>query len=33
VDEELRLEVALFAAARRLAKASGEAPQGLDRGG
>ena len=33
MDEELRLEVALFAAARRLAKASGEAPQGLDRGG
>lgn len=32
-DEELRLEVALFAAARRLAKASGEAPKGLDRGG
>jgi DNA-binding MarR family transcriptional regulator len=33
VDEELRLEVALFAAARRLAKAGGEAPKGLDRGG
>jgi DNA-binding MarR family transcriptional regulator len=33
VDEELRLEVALFAALRRLAKASGEAPKGLDRGG
>ncbi len=33
VDEELRLEAALFAAVRRLAKASGEAPKGLDRGG
>jgi DNA-binding MarR family transcriptional regulator len=33
VNEELRLEAALFAALRRLAKASGEAPNGLDRGG
>jgi DNA-binding MarR family transcriptional regulator len=33
VKEELRLEAALFAALRRLAKASGEAPNGLDRGG
>jgi DNA-binding MarR family transcriptional regulator len=33
VNEELRLEAALFAALRRLAKASGEAPKGLDRGG
>ncbi len=33
MDDELRLEIALFAAVRRLAKASGEAPKGLDRGG
>jgi DNA-binding MarR family transcriptional regulator len=33
VDEELRLEAALFAMLRRLAKVSGEAPTGLDRGG
>ncbi len=33
VNEELRVEAALFAALRRLAKASGEAPKGLDRGG
>lgn len=33
VNEELRLEAALFAALRRLAKVSGEAPNGLDRGG
>ncbi len=33
VNEELRLEAALFAAVRRLAKASGEVPNGLDRGG
>ena len=33
MNEELRLEAALFAAIRRLAKASGDAPNGLDRGG
>lgn len=33
MKEELRLEEALFAAIRRLAKASGDAPNGLDRGG
>jgi DNA-binding MarR family transcriptional regulator len=33
VNEELRLEAALFAALRRLAKASGDRPGGLDRGG
>ncbi len=33
MNEELRLEAALFAALRRLAKASGEAPNGLDRAG
>ena len=33
MNEELRLEDALFAAIRRLAKASGDAPNGLDRGG
>jgi DNA-binding MarR family transcriptional regulator len=33
VNEELRLEAALFAAIRRMAKASSEAPHGLDRAG
>ncbi len=33
MNEELRLEAALFAALRRLAKASGATPSGLDRGG
>ena len=33
MNEELRLEAALFAAIRRLAKVSGEVPTGLDRGG
>jgi DNA-binding MarR family transcriptional regulator len=33
VSEELRLEAALFATIRRLAKASGGAPSGLDRSG
>ncbi len=33
MNEELRLEAALFAALRRLAKVSGEAPNGLDRAG
>lgn len=32
MNEELRLEAALFATLRRLAKVSGEAPAGLDRG-
>jgi DNA-binding MarR family transcriptional regulator len=33
VDDELRLEAALFAALRRLAKAGAERPTNLDRGG
>ncbi len=33
MNEEVRLEAALFAVLRRLAKASGDAPKGLDRGG
>jgi DNA-binding MarR family transcriptional regulator len=33
VNDELRLEAALFAALRRLARAGGERPTGLDRGG
>ena len=33
MNDELRLEAALFAALRRLAKAGGERPSGLDRGG
>jgi DNA-binding MarR family transcriptional regulator len=33
VNDELRLEVALWATVRRLARAGGEAPNGLDRGG
>jgi DNA-binding MarR family transcriptional regulator len=33
VDEELRLEAALFATLRRLAKAGSERQSGLDRGG
>ena len=33
MDDELRLEAALWATVRRLARAGGAAPEGLDRGG